>query len=88
MRKSSLQTGASSFTIWAEQAYSPQAGLAVGLLKYLNAPPRYGERSGVYKLDLKAIPDVGAAPDNFPEGRYWLVNTEQGLIALNGWCTT
>lgn len=62
-------------------------GLGVGLSKYLNPPPRYGERSGIYKISLKDIPAVNAQPNNFPEGRYWLVNTEQGLIALDGWCS-
>ncbi len=63
-------------------------GIGIGLSKYLNPPPVYGERSGVFKVDLNQIPKIGAPPDNFPEGRYWLVNTAQGLIALDGWCTT
>ncbi len=62
-------------------------GLGVGLSKYLNPLPRYGERSGIYKIDLKDIPEVNSAPKYFAEGRYWLVNTSQGLIVLDSWCT-
>jgi len=63
-------------------------GLGVGLSKYLNPPPRYGERSGVYEIDLKEIPEVDSDPKYFAEGQYWLVNIEHGLIAIDGWCTT
>lgn len=72
--------GASVFLLAGE------AGLL--LSKFLNPPPVYGERSGVFKVDLNDLPEVGFTPANFPQGLYWLVNTEQGLLALDGWCTT
>ncbi len=62
--------------------------VGVGLSKFLNPPPVYGERSGIYKIDLKEIPVVGESPKAFPLGQYWLINSEEGLIALDGWCTT
>ena len=61
-------------------------GLGVGLSKYLNPPPRYGERSGIYKVDLKDIPEVNSDPKYFAEGRHWLVNASNGLIALDARC--
>lgn len=36
---------------------------------------------------LKELPEIGEAPLHFPEGRFWLVHEEDGLIALHSSCS-
>ena len=60
-----------------------------GVVTYLFALPRFkeGEFGGVFTLDAGAPPPVGAAPVDNPEARFWLSNTENGVLALHKVCT-
>ncbi len=48
---------------------------------------RAGEFGGVFDLDPAALPAVGSAPVGRPEGKFWLSNTKDGLLALSMVCT-
>ncbi len=49
------------------------SGLMVWFLK-----PRFreGEFGGKFVLSLDAVPDINAAPANYPDGRFWLVQVD------------
>ncbi|HRE49620.1 MAG TPA: Rieske 2Fe-2S domain-containing protein [Aggregatilineales bacterium] len=53
------------------------------------ALPRFkaGQFGGVFSIDPGAVPPVGAKPAENAVGRYWLANTEQGVVALSAVCT-
>ncbi len=72
-------------------------GAAVGLLvaqtgaaSYLFLSPRFrvGEFGGKIGVGAAAaLPMIGAAPEQQPDGKFWLVNTEAGPRALYMVCT-
>lgn len=53
------------------------------------AYPRFreGEFGGVFAYDPAEIPTLGSPPQSVPSGRFWISNTENGLIAMYGVCT-
>src|SRR5687768_9531988 len=46
-----------------------------------------GEFGGEFPLDMAALPAMNSAPHAYQEGRFWLVNTENGVLALYMVCT-
>ncbi len=53
------------------------AAQSAGLLIWFLLPRfREGEFGGNFVLPLDAIPDVNAEPNNFADGRFWLVNLD------------
>ena len=53
------------------------AAQSVGLLVWFLLPKfREGEFGGNFVISVDSIPDVNAAPVNFPDGRFWLVNLD------------
>ena len=58
-----------------------------GLLARFWSPPLRGEKGGIFEVNLGHLPKVEKSPVAFPPGRYWLVNLNQGLLALHGVCT-
>jgi cytochrome b6-f complex iron-sulfur subunit len=64
------------------------ADIAYVSLRYAVPRSRPGEFGGV--IDVGAVSDLpypGSAPLSFPDGRFWLVHTESGLLALHKVCT-
>lgn len=53
------------------------------------AYPRFreGEFGGVFPFDPASIPSVGSPPQSVPSGRFWMSQTENGLMAMYGVCT-
>lgn len=52
------------------------------------AYPRFraGEFGGTFKIDATKLPPTDAAPEDHPDGRFWLVNTPSGVVALYKVC--
>jgi cytochrome b6-f complex iron-sulfur subunit len=52
------------------------------------AYPRFraGEFGGTFKIDVTKLPAADAAPEDHPDGRFWLVNTGSGVVALYKVC--
>lgn len=53
------------------------------------AYPRFreGEFGGSFPFDPAAIPSLGSPPISIPSGRFWLSQTEEGLMAMYAVCT-
>ncbi len=53
------------------------------------ALPRFreGEYGGKFPVDPATLPSVNAAPILNPVGKYWISNTDAGLLALSATCT-
>ncbi len=53
------------------------------------ALPRFraGEYGGVFTIDPSTLPQKGSPPVGRPEGKFWLSNTNNGLLALSMICT-
>jgi len=48
---------------------------------------REGEFGGIFSAGPVAnLPEIGSSPENFPKVKFWLSNTEEGLIALYKVC--
>lgn len=60
-----------------------------GISIYFSLPRfREGEFGGVFKIGtMTDLPTVDSAPENYPEGKFWLVRTEAGLMAIYKVCT-
>lgn len=57
-----------------------------GLLIWFGLPRfRAGEFGGTFTL--KAVPFPDMAPEDHPEGKFWLSNTDEGVVALYKVCT-
>lgn len=48
---------------------------------------REGEFGGEFPFDPAALPKAGSPPQSIPEGRFWVSNTDKGLLALYAVCT-
>jgi cytochrome b6-f complex iron-sulfur subunit len=72
--------GASMALLLAESA---------GMLIWFGLPRfREGEFGGVFVLAGSAVPlEKGSAPVDFPEGKFWLSNSVNGVVALYKVCT-
>ncbi|MFZ0546713.1 MAG: ubiquinol-cytochrome c reductase iron-sulfur subunit [Candidatus Promineifilaceae bacterium] len=50
-----------------------------GLLVWFMLPRfREGEFGGTFTLPIGDLPEINAAPFNYPDGRFWLVNLDSG----------
>jgi cytochrome b6-f complex iron-sulfur subunit len=64
--------------------------VSMGGLTYLFAMPRFkaGEFGGTVSVGTAAdLPKVAASPDNYPKTKFWLSNTDAGVLALYKVCT-
>ncbi len=61
---------------------------SVGTIIWFSLPRfRAGEFGGVFTIDPATLPPVGSSPAGNPAGKYWLANTQNGLLALSMVCT-
>jgi cytochrome b6-f complex iron-sulfur subunit len=75
------------FYIWGASITLSLAGSAGAILWFAYPRFREGEFGGLFTVDAGAIPPVGVAPEEHADGRFWLVNTNQGVLALYKVCT-
>jgi cytochrome b6-f complex iron-sulfur subunit len=64
--------------------------LSLGGVTYLFVMPRFkeGEFGGSFDVGAPSeLPETTAGPGNFPKGKFWLSNTEAGVLALYKVCT-
>lgn len=74
------------FYIWGASMAVALAGSTGALLWFAYPRFREGEFGGIFRIPA-SVPPVGAAPVENPEGRYWLITTEDGVAALYKVCT-
>lgn len=48
---------------------------------------RAGEFGGIFSLEPASLPAQGSAPVQFSAGKFWISNTNDGLLALSTVCT-
>lgn len=75
------------FYIWGASITLALAGSTGAVLWYAYPRFREGEFGGQFPLPASAVPGTETAPQENPEGRFWLVNTEEGVLALYKVCT-
>jgi cytochrome b6-f complex iron-sulfur subunit len=64
--------------------------LSLGGVTYLFAMPRFkeGEFGGTFDVGTPSeLPGTEDSPANYPKGKFWLTNTEAGVLALYKVCT-
>lgn len=73
--------------IWGASMSLLMAGTGGAVLWYAYPRFREGEFGGEFPVAPSLLPPVAAAPEDHPDGRFWLVNTEAGLLAIYKVCT-
>lgn len=73
---------------WSMALALAVAQSAAGVYLFMRPRFRAGEFGGRFEIGAaSALPETGAAPQGNPEGKFWLVNTEDGPRALYMVCT-
>src|SRR5687767_7521349 len=75
------------FYVWTASLALATAGIGGAVLWFAYPRFRGGEFGGEFPVASQALPEVGADPEGHPDGRFWLVNTESGVLALYMVCT-
>lgn len=75
------------FYIWGASMALTLAGSAGVVLWFAYPRFREGEFGGLFSVSVSAVPPQGNAPAENPQGRFWLVNTDSGVLALYKVCT-
>jgi hypothetical protein len=74
------------YYLWGASAALFGIGACGAMTWYALPHARANEASGLFTVELDKIPKPGDPPIGIPEGRFWLSNTPQGLLALNIFC--
>lgn len=74
------------FYIWGASMALTLAGSGGAVLWFAYPRFRAGEFGGDFAFDASEIPSTDAAPEDHPDGRFWLVNTDAGVLALYKVC--
>lgn len=75
------------YYIWGASIVMVLGQATAGILWFALPRFREGEFGGTFRFTGADIPASGDAPINFPAGRFWLSNSEEGFFALYGVCT-
>lgn len=75
------------FYIWGASMALTLAGSTGVLLWFAYPRFREGEFGGVFSVPTSNLPPVGSAPQENAQGRFWLVNTDAGVLAIYKVCT-
>ncbi len=75
------------FYLWGASMALTLAGSVGALLWYAYPRFRAGEFGGVFTVPANALPSPDAPPQENAQGRFWLVNTGGGILALYKVCT-
>jgi len=73
--------------IWGASITLMLGGGTGAVLWYAFPRFREGEFGGQFRLNTSVIPPETAPPEDHPEGRFWLSNTGQGVLAIYKVCT-
>jgi cytochrome b6-f complex iron-sulfur subunit len=75
------------FYIWSASIALSLAGTGGAILWFAYPRFREGEFGGEFPIATSALPAPEAAPEDNPAGRYWLVNSGGGILAIYKVCT-
>jgi cytochrome b6-f complex iron-sulfur subunit len=68
--------------VWTASMVLSLAGSGGIILWYAYPRFRAGEFGGVFSVPVAKLPTTDAAPEGHSDGRFWLVNTTSGVLAL------
>jgi cytochrome b6-f complex iron-sulfur subunit len=61
---------------------------SAGMLIWFGLPRfREGEFGGTFPFTGADVPPIGSSPTDIPEGKIWITNSEEGIVALYKVCT-
>ena len=69
------------FYVWTASIAVALAGSGGAILWFAYPRFRAGEFGSTFTLDANKLPDVAAAPEAHQDGRFWLINSENGVLA-------
>lgn len=72
---------------WIASMALATAGSVGAVLWFAYPIFREGEFGGEFPIGADAVPAPDAAPEDHPDGRFWLVNGENGVLAIYKVCT-
>jgi cytochrome b6-f complex iron-sulfur subunit len=75
------------FYVWSASIALSLAGTGGAILWFAYPRFREGEFGGEFPIDASALPAPDAPPEDHPDGRFWLVNTGSGILAIYKVCT-
>jgi len=75
------------YYIWGASMALLLGEVTAGLVWFVFPRFKEGEFGGTFNLGGEILPESGSAPSWFPEGRFHISSTENGLLALYGVCT-
>lgn len=75
------------YYIWGASVALLLAGSGGAIIWFMLPRFREGEFGGVFVVDPATLPAVGTKPLGNPSGKFWLANTEKGVLALSMVCT-
>ena len=75
------------YYIWGASIALLLGQVGAGLVWFTFPRFREGEFGGVFPLGADVLPTVGSEPTGVPSGRFWMSNTDNGVLALYGVCT-
>ena len=75
------------FYIWGASITLVLAGSTGAILWFAYPRFREGEFGGVFRIATSNLPTPEAPPEEHPDGRFWLVNTGTGILAIYKVCT-
>lgn len=75
------------FYIWGASITLALAGSTGAILWFAYPRFREGEFGGVFSIAAGNLPSPDAPPEEHPDGRFWLVNTGTGILAIYKVCT-
>jgi len=75
------------FYVWGASIALTLAGSGGAILWFAYPRFREGEFGGEFPIAASALPAPDAPPEDHPDGRFWLVNTGDGVLAIYKVCT-
>ena len=74
--------------VWISSLAALTLGGLTAFSRFMRPRVEAGAFGSVFDLGTLAdLPAAGTAPLNYPEGRFWLVRSDAGLLALHKTCT-
>jgi cytochrome b6-f complex iron-sulfur subunit len=75
------------YYIWGASITLVLGGSAGAVLWFAYPRFREGEFGGQFTVPVSTLPAAGSAPQENPAGRFWLVTTGEGVLAIYKVCT-
>ncbi len=75
------------YYVWLSSIALATAGSVGAILWFAYPRFREGEFGGEFPVTASSLPGTDAPPEDHPDGRFWLVRTDSGVLAIYKVCT-